>query len=360
MQVKIENSCFFNIANHQDLDALFSLFEQNQHKWIDIDLEEIENTNWFKDLGKRRINLLKTMFVVSTRKSNFNKTINILNDNDEFQFNVFEASFFLKQPLTVIVENYEHEPIFINSIFEKFDPTGELKSAKNMQFLNYENGGGANDNTIKGKLNESYKHPQLKKEKNKYLRCFVIKDSDRKYCIQTENGITEYEEIPKTKTAFLEENNLPFHILHKREKENYMPDKVFNKFLQTPNKKEPKKLFAKVYLSLNHNQKDFFDLEKGFSEKAKNGREIVEREKLEPEIKELYKNLSNKDYFTIGNGISYPKFKSDFSKHFELVDKEDLQKRINHQPLFVSKVNSNDKNECNEFEHIIREIKYLL
>ena len=43
------------------------------------------------------------------------------------------------------------------------------------------------------------------------------------------------------------------------------------------NKKDDKKKFAKGYLSLTHHQKDFLDIEKGFSRKSKDGRLIIER-----------------------------------------------------------------------------------
>lgn len=359
MQVKIDTSCFLSEGNHSDLDAIFSLFLEEQHKWIDIDLEEIKKTDWYQGLGSRQVVYLAKMFVGSTRKSNFKKIIQVLND-DESEFNVIEAKIFLKQPLTVVVENYEHEPIFINKIFAEFDSSKELIKAKNMQWLSYENGGGANDNTVKGKLNESYDHDQLSKEKSKYLRCFVIKDSDRKYCIKKHGEPTMYQSISKAKTEFLELNKVPFHILHKREKENYMPDLVFDSFIRTSKKKDDKKEFAKVYLKLSNEQKDFFDLEKGFTEKIKNERRIVEMNNLEPQVKELYNNLSLPEYNILGKGLPYPKFKSDFSKNFSSVKKLDLEKKILHQPTLISIVNPNDKNEYNEFEHLIREIKYLL
>ncbi|MGB0880185.1 MAG: hypothetical protein ACPGTO_06425 [Polaribacter sp.] len=359
MQVKIEHNCFTNKANYRDLDAIFSLFIEGQHKWIDIDLEEIENTDWFKNLGNRNTEDLKTMFVSSTRKSNSKKTVAVHNESQN-EFNVFEAKFYLKQSLTIIVENYEYEPIFINKIIEKFDSSNELIDAKNIQWLVYENGGGSNDNTVKGKLKESFNNQKLTKAKYNYLRCFVIKDSDREYCIINADGNITQQKLPKNKTKFLEENKIPFHIFYKREKENYLPDKIYDSFLKIANKKDKKKKFSQAYLGLTHSQKDFLNIEKGFSQKAKKGREIIDRKNLKPEIETLYKSLSDIEYRTIGLGIEYPNFKSEFSNNFKDVNKEDLGKRIKHQPLLTSKVNLKDTTERNEFEHIINEIKYLL
>jgi hypothetical protein len=356
MQVKIEHSCFIDKGNHQDLDTIFSFFVEGQHKWIDIDLEEIEKTEWHKNLGKRDVDDLKTIFVGSTRKSNSKKTISVYNETKD-EFNVFEAKFYLKQPLTIIVENYEYEPIFINTVIEKFDNSNELIDAKNMQWLSYENGGGANDNTLNGKLNESYNHPKLTKQNNRYLRCYVIKDSDREYCIINADQTVTLQEVPKSKTKILEENFIPFHILHKREKENYMPDRIYNSFLQSIKRKDKRKDFAKVYLKMDVHQKDFLDIEKGFTIPKSNPKSIKDRTALKTEVIDLYSNLSHQDYKTIGFGLDYPNLKTEFSKEFSKVSKDDLERRINHQPLIKSKI---DDVERNEFEHIIHEIKYLL
>lgn len=360
MQVRIDENCFENVSDLNDLDEIFGYFKSEKHKWIDIDLELLQETEWYKGLGKRDLDLLKNyLFKSSTRKSISKKTI-IVNNDLESEFNVFEANFYLKQPLTIIVENYEHEPVFINSIIEKFDNLGELTNAKNMQLLNYENGGGANDNTIKGKIKESFNNPLLKKEKFNYLRCFIIKDSDSDYCLINADESITIKVLDKSKTRFLEQNKIFYHILYKREKENYMPDSIYNYFLQSPKRKDKKKEFAKAYLKLSHSQKDFLDVEKGFSEKIHNGRKVTKRDTLKEEIQNLYSSLTDKDYEDIGLGLEFSNFKSEFSKYFKDVSKVDLEKRIRHQKLEISKVNPTDKAELNEFEHIIREIKYLL
>lgn len=351
MQVLIENNCFVNVSNYRELDSIFLLFVEGRHQWIDIDLEEIEKTEWFRDLGKRNIDDLKSLFVSSTRKSRLKKTIKVINDISEEEFNVLEARFYLYQPLTIIVENYEYEPVFLNCIFKNFG--NDLIEAKNKHWLKFESSGGANDNTVKGMLKELFNDSIFSKGKEeKHLRCYVIKDSDRKYCTLDDDGKVIPQKIEENKINFLEEKNIPYHILYKREKENYMPDTIFNSFFHRPRMKE----FMKVYFKLSVHQKDFFDLEKGFSSKG-----VVKKiEELDSKVKELYKDLSEDDYETIGRGIDYSNFKSSFSDNFENCKKNDLEKRIEHQPLLSSEVNPSDKTLRNEFEHIIHEIKYLL
>ena len=72
-----------------------------------------------------------------------------------------------------------------------------------------------------------------------------------------------------------------------------------------------KKEYAESYLKLNSHQKDFLDLEKGFSKDKK----LKERKELAQEVNELYKNMGNSTFEVIGLGFSdkYLSFKSKFS-----------------------------------------------
>lgn len=343
MQVKIEHSCFISKGNHQDLDTIFSLFVEEQHKWIDIDFEEIEKTEWFKNLGDRNINDLKTLFVSSTRKSNSKKTISVYNETND-EFNVFEAKLYLKQPLTIIVENYEYEPDFINCIFKNFGI--ELLEAKNKHFLKFENGGGKNDNAIKGMLKELFNDPVFTKNKETYLRCYSIKDSDRKYCINS-------DELPESTNTYLKDNNIPLHILYKRAKENYMPNVILSKLNDN--------YFDTILKVFEDDLKrDFFNYTNGFDNKNKSDKDWNTKRSQEYEFFDI-KNIDDNDFKKLKNGIDNKEvFKKSFSINFINVNKNDLENRIQHQPKLKSKVNPNDMTERNEFEHIIHEIKYLL
>ncbi|NBB28207.1 hypothetical protein [Cellulophaga sp. BC115SP] len=349
MQVKIDNNCFLNSQNFDSLDEILDFFISGRHTWLGMDLESIEQTEWYKELGTRDIKSLEKLFQRSIRPSSTKKTINI-SENASDSFNTFEAQLYLNQPLTIIVENYEYEPVFINCIFKNF--ANELIEAKDNHWLKFENGGGGSDNTVNGMLKEMFNHPQLTKNKEDYLRCYVIKDSDREYCIVNNDGTISLPSLPKSKTQYLEKRNIAYHILFKREKENYMPKSVFNSMLHKRDKKD----FIKAYIKLEPYQMDFFDLEEGFSSKGK----LRDRASLKPEIKNLYANLSDDLFRRIGLGLPFPNFKSNFSSNFEHVGRKDLEEIIRHQPLFKSKVNNRDSTERNEFEHIIHEINYLL
>ena len=159
------------------------------------------------------------------------------------------------------------------------------------------------------------------------------------------------QELAASKTKFFIDKNVQFHYLYKREKENYIPDSVFENFMQDTLKKE----YAESYLKLNNHQKDFLDLEKGFSKNKK----VKDRNELAQEVNELYKNVGKSTFEVIGLGFSdkYPSFKAKFSLEFNNVNKEQMLSRIKHQPLIRLE---SDGEERNEYEHIVNEIKRLL
>jgi len=343
MQVRIENNCFFSEQNYDWLDKIFDFFKSKRHIWLNIDLEPIEQSDWYKELGCRDKKYLNELFVGSTRPSKNNKTISI-EENNSINFYVKEAYAYLNQPLTIVVENYEFEPGFINCIFKNF--ADDLLEAKNKHWLKFENGGGKNDNTIKGMLKELYNDPIFTKNKETYLRCYSIKDSDRKYCIDP-------NELPESTNTYLKDNNIPHHILYKRAKENYMPNIVLEK-----SNNDYFKTILRVFK--DDLKRDFFNFTYGFDNKNKSDKDWTTKRNDEYVFFQL-KDIEDADFKILKNGVDKKdEFKRSFSEKFENVTKEDLEKRIPHQPKLRSKVNPIDTTERNEFEHIIHEIKYLL
>lgn len=359
MIVSVKADIFNNADNNSDLNDLMHFFRKGKHRMYLKKIEDFnafENSKWKQTLSRSDIDFLKEGLAAIVDKKEIIVSESVSNN----EFKIKEAYSYLAQPLSIIVENYEYEPVFINCIFRNFG--NELITAKNKHFLKFENGGGGSDNTIKGMIKELFDDSVFTKSKEKYLRCYVIKDSDREYCKINQDGTISIKNLPAAKFSFLNDKQIPYHILYKREKENYMPDSVYNSFLQTAKNNDKKKEFSKIYLKFTAHQKDFFDIEKGFSHKSM----LKDRKSLLKEVQELFekledgKDLSDKEYAVVGLGLPFPNLKSEFSKKFNNVDRNDLEKRISHQPLLQSKVNTADQNERNEFEHIINEIKYLL
>lgn len=358
MQIKIALNCFDTRGKSEDLDSIYSLVKEQQHHWVDIDLEEIEKTEWFAGLGSRDINDLKKFSVASTRKIRNKLTINISENSIlNSDYSIVEAKIFLKQPLSILVENSQYEASFINAIINNFDFDGEIIHAKQQGWLVFENLGGGNNNTIVGKLENSFNHPFLGDDKCKYLRIFVIKDSDRDFCIINDDGTITQQQLPPVKTQFLEENKIPYHYWYKKEKENYMPDSIYEKYKFDRTKKD----YINSYLKLNNHQKDFLDIEKGFSyfDKSDNSQKVKDISTLNSRIVILFNNISEEDFQILGMGFTskYPNFKASFSNEFYNVSRLEMLERIEHQPLIKSEINDIERNE---FEHIIHNIKRLL
>lgn len=360
MIVTIKGEIFNNLNNHSDLNDLMHFFRKGKHR-IHLkkaeDFDAFDNSEWTKTLSRTDIDFLKESISKIDKKE-----IIISTTSNETEFNLKEAVYYLEQNLKIIVEQEEYEKPFILKIFQEYDLSYELINSLRKGWLEIYNGAGSNSESIlRSRLTRDISTNQyFTSSLNRYLRFYEIKDSDREYCIINPDETITEQELPKSKTKFLEENQIPYHILYKREKENYIPDSIFNSFLQTAKKNDTKKEFSKLYLGLSPHQKDFFDLEKGFVLPKSNPQQVKERTSLKQEVQELYKNLSDENYRRIGLGLPFSNFKSEFSKNFEFVSKEDLEKRIQHQPKLTSKVNPKDPTERNEFEHIIHEIKYLL
>ena len=111
------------------------------------DFTAFENSEWKKTLSRSDVDFLKEGITIVDKKE-----IIISESQSDNEFRIKEAYSYLQQPLSIIVENYEYEPVFINCIFRNFG--NELITAKDRHWLKFENGGGASDNTIKGMIKE--------------------------------------------------------------------------------------------------------------------------------------------------------------------------------------------------------------
>ncbi|WP_342084821.1 hypothetical protein [Dyadobacter sp. OTU695] len=337
MQVRIRKD-IFNSEQHLDrLDNLLTYFRKGKHAMLLDDIDDIdayENSEWKKGLNSRDIKLINSYIKSGTRINKSYKIIDVSELNPMLDFAPKEADMYLGQHLVILLENSEYDPPFINMIFNHFDTDGSLNQAKVDQNWKYGMGGGsAITSVINSELNESFKDPCFTKDKKTYLRYFVILDSDKKYPTMP---------IEPSKHSTLDEQNVPYHILFKREKENYVPLAILGRL---------KSEYLNLYIKFStHEQRDFFDLEKGFNDKP--------YDKLPNEIKQLYpeRDVSTNPYKILRKGIDIEnyqggKIKREFSKLFNNATREEMFSMIANQPKIEN---------LNEFEHIIREIKKIL
>ena len=338
MQVKILKDIFLKPEYIDQLNNLLKYFRSGKHNLIIEDYDDIEafkNSEWFKELNPRDLKIINKYIIASTKRDKSYKLINIssLNNNDYFE--PVEADKFLDQPLTILVENSEYDSLFMNVIFNFFDDSSIILESLNENWAKYGMGGGSSIvNVINSELNNSFNHHSFTKDKKIYFRIFAILDSDKKYPAMV------YESQSEKK---LKENSINYHVLYKREKENYVPYQIL-KTLNDP--------FFNIYVNFkDQDQKDYFDLEKGFDNKNK--------DKLQVEVGELYENISVDDYKVLRKGTTYEdyknagNFKKEFSKLFN-------HKKITQDMLLEVIKNQKKIGSLNEFEHIIKEIKKIL
>lgn len=360
MLVSIRQDIFSNPNNDSELDDLLTFFKKGKHQLILNDPDDFlafDDSTWKKSLKGDNLKLI----LRGLKSSRFVKKI-IISDNNanlEENFSLVEAYLFLEKPLQILVEHSEHDEPFYFAIIKNFDFSNNLLNAFQNGWLEFDHGGGSTiESVVRNSLKKNGKtSPYFVKPLEKYLRYYIIKDSDKEFCRIQGDGSIVQQELAVSKTILFIDNNVPFHYLYKREKENYIPDSVFEYFMHDNVKKQ----YAESYLKLNNHQKDFLDIEKGFSyyDRKEKVKTLKDRNELDENVKELYKKVGDKDYEVIGFGFSdsYSSFKTKFSLEFNNLSKEQMLSRIKHQPLIISEL---DSEERNEFDHIINEIKRLL
>lgn len=331
MLINIRSDIFNSLKNFRRFSLLFNVLLDDSKHEVFIDFHEIQSTDFYKQLGeidKETIKLQFTKFVSDSKKK-FDYIVQQTETHD--RFNIDEAIIYFNQPVLIILENDLNDSHFFNVIFSNFpEISKKIRHHKKNAWLKYSNAGGCTNiiNHINAIITS---YAALPKDNFRYLRCFVLIDSDKYYPAMKLNNARD------TLITFLKDNNIPHHILEKREAENYIPNEVLvtvgGDYLQS-------------YMNLNPTQKDFFDVEKGFHKK--------DFKNLEVEIQKLYNSVSTKQYELLRLGMNLPqyekKFKSEFPKLFNhpAVNKTSLKNNIAHQT------------DPDEFENIIEKINKML
>lgn len=323
MIVEMLKDIFKNGSVDEDIDRLWLVIE-DQH-WLlikdDDFIESLMESSWFEGLrGIKKEVVFKLIEWSLQNPSTLMPSIIISNESDDC-FTVEESYRYLRQPFTLILENSYNDSPFIDSLIKNFPKqSGILKKRKDDGWFQYDMGGGSTiPHILKTKM-KSFEGASFSKEKHKYLRCFVLIDSDKKYPTE------ELKQEIKNLIRFLNEIGVPYHILEKREMENYLPDEAFSEIADN-------REYIDAYLRLNPVQKDYFDLEKGFERKR--------FEQFNTEIQQLYLDVPifDKTVFRSSSLKSFnsktANFKSDFPLFFlsNKVTKENLLKRCLHHSI---------------------------
>jgi hypothetical protein len=341
---------------------------------IVVDTEKVKDTPNFKKLSSIEKSLVEFLDLEYSYFKTYSQNISykISSIKNDCHFNIEEALIFLNQPVSIILENNKNDSEFILSIIKHFgNDDGYNKSQEhiNNAYLKFENAGGCGNipNFVEGFLKQ-FKDIATKNNRNlsEYFRGIIILDSDTEY----PNQLSRHTELLR-KLNDLGIDSIKVHILEKRMMENYLPDEVYKELKENNQNNFSKELidWIDAYLNLkNDKQKDYINIPKG----NLLGNEIPKLQGLIDFWEVSDTNISQVNYNKLNIGFKFNgfdekgnikkenDFKNAFPQLFKKATKEDLEKRIQHQPKLKSKVIPKDITERNEFEHIIHEIKYLL
>ncbi|RYY52785.1 MAG: hypothetical protein EOO09_20325, partial [Chitinophagaceae bacterium] len=240
------------------LDRILALLEEGQHQlYIDDELAQIKESNWVKNLSASHSSIITEILeksVVSTasipkKVRNQKGVISIDIDNNEYSLT--NALKYLDEPLYIVVENLTSDGAFIRRLFEIYRQVGgELKTALERNFLEFYPAGGKNE------IIKTIKQLIARKSQPYTPRVIVFLDSDKRFPGQED----DYQLI--NIREFCVQFGIGLHVLYKREIENYLPDVVLRNCLL----KEHDEILNE-FCTMSPDQKDFYDLEKGFNNK---------------------------------------------------------------------------------------------
>lgn len=296
----------FSESNLTDLRKLINDLCYKRRYNFFIDIQHIQNDTIFESFYLENTELIVEFYDAYINDSPKNVII-ISNTNGDFTLD--EAIIYVNEKFGLILENDNYDGHFVDCLLKEFKgKSKKINHFKDNNWFEYRNGNGATGiiNTLEQKISHF--------GNNKFLKCFVLVDSDLEYP-QTENLKRE------SLINFCLVNHIPFHILYKREIENYLPLSFFEAINRTNS-------FVRTYIDkLNDHQRDFIDIEKGLVKTRNNWGST------KSEVLNFYQNLNDLEFTSLRNGVSneFENFKRDYPKLFNKVTQLSLLERTKHQ-----------------------------
>ncbi len=342
MMVEFSSSIFMG-NDFKGVNYLLQLCTYKNRYKVFVELtESIKNTSIFKELhyDDQQVLIQEYNSIIQSPELVNPDCIICENPSTDIEFNIGEAIRYLIQPVSIILENSKNDSYFLKSIFRHFDTTDNTSRHLDNGWIQFENAGGCDNiiNFLEGKLQSFNSLPKVNKAI--YLRCFVLMDSDKLH------PIADLSQAKQKTKNFIQVNNIPYKILNKRSLENYLPLEAYQQISNS--------LFDNWKVSFNRltdNQKDFLNIEIGFSKKHGTGMPKKGRNNVNEETNNLYVSLGQQDYDHLNQGLSQiGDFKTVFPTFFdsEHVSKASLLAR------------EGGTKEENEFLDILQKIKNLL
>lgn len=324
MIVQIEPNIYNTDKYFDILDQMVHIFQSGKHIW-DIKYPNIlQDSKWLKieEVGKRQKKRIDDLIKTSVRGLYIGKkqkeakiTLKITQGTEsELVYQPNKALLMMQDAVHIIVENSNSDRIFIETIAKAYGEE-EILNAIRYEWLKFdtEGGKGGIPRRIEFHFQKSFK-PRL----------FILLDSDREFPNDTHKMI-------KLESFINQKNIKTYHILKKRAIENYIPSETFN------SNDEKVKAIIQTYIQLSEEQKDYFDLKKGFKNKGK----------LPDSQLELFNRIDGKNiiFKTLRNGFKISGFKpNDLYLFFnsDKVTQKTLENRCSNDELedILSKISS--------------------
>lgn len=347
MKVKIDKSAFTdaNDGNKQlELAFLLHIILYKNRYELKIADGDVLSTVSFKNLMQSDRETIKNTIAMGivTSSNSYDCEVKTGGYVEEIQkvFSVEEAIMYLLQPYSIILENGLNDAHFMNAIFNWFDPSnGTLLHHVNEGWIRYENAGGCSNvrNFLQARIQQFC-------GKQKFLRCYVFLDGDRRYPTDTAPDV-KY----RTLKAQLEEWNVGYHVLEKRCMENYLPEEAM-RVVAGPTNKD----WVDSFMSLTAEQKDFLDISGGFeTDITKEEKRIVRVRESQLTTKDkkrrkksyvrgflpqneqnFYMSVSNGNFLHLEKGLKINNFKVKFPEKFGdavVTYRTNLLSRTRHQ-----------------------------
>jgi hypothetical protein len=238
------SNSIFDKLNNDSLDLLDKVWSNSKGKHFlfignEQNLTAIKSSDWFKHQRQSNQDQIEEQFVASATIPRKLPKFTI-SEADVHCFSLTEASEILSKPFTIVLENREYDAHFINTIINNYVEGRLIKEHYNKGWLIFGNGAGNNIvNEINGMKDRFDKNKtEFPKPSSVYIRAFVIIDSDKKY--------PSTAEVADDKASLLDfiKDNAPYHVMLKREIENYLPDEIYSEIPQNED-------FKNAYKALN-------------------------------------------------------------------------------------------------------------
>jgi hypothetical protein len=255
-----------------DLDLIFQRIFAQIHSIDFSNIETITNSPWYQD-GR---SLTKSQFLEYITSSPLTKRTPTkkISIHDPTTLKYIQKSSYT--PLKIYIEDREADGIFLDLIFKYLAESSifsqwevcQKSSPRGYEYVS------ASINQIKERVERELEDAQ---QQNRMRRVFILCDSDKRWPNETVKTSFSIEN-------FCKEENLPFHILTKRNLENYIPDEIFQYYsISRDHQKHQQKY--QIYLKLTDEEKYYFPIKSGLSEE----------EYLKAYENGSYKNLSKED-----------------------------------------------------------------